>query len=255
MAAGAVLIAVVVLTVYVMINSGDDEGTETPAKGRASASAATEPSVSPSATYAPPADWTEPERWASLPRGKRTDEYGSAVEFPHTVEGGVAMAVAANTTAVEGKTSGVDEQMRIYNSYIPPRGHRPEVVKNIRAATEKGDRRLEEAAGAPAGGPLPSGAYMRSNVVGYKVIEAEGDELSLWVLARVTQKNGELEKETGSYTRTVVGAQWEDGDWKLSAEVTARAMSGTNAQAKPQIVAPGDAAFNSAGWTAIREAS
>ncbi|MGC5412531.1 hypothetical protein ACPXCX_54120, partial [Streptomyces sp. DT225] len=87
------------------------------------------------------------------------------------------------------------------------------------------------------------------------IIEAKGDEISLWVLARATQKNGELAKESGSYTRTLIGVQWHDGDWKLSPEATARALSGTRAQEKPPIVAPGDSVFNTAGWTALREAS
>lgn len=255
-AAGVVLIAVVVLTVYAMV-TGDDQGTETPAKGGASATASPTASApsSPAATYAPPDDWTEPERWVSLPRGKRTDDRGSTVGFPHTIEGGVAMAVAANTTTVEGETSAYDEQMRLYDSYAAQEDHAPVAVEYIKKTTEKPDRDFEKATGAPSGGPLPAGAYMRSNVIGYKIVESTGDEISLWVLARATHKNGELAKETGSYTRTLVGVQWKDGDWKLGPEALARAMSQTQTQAKPKIVAPGDAAFNAAGWTAIREAS
>ncbi|OKI92079.1 hypothetical protein AMK18_32970 [Streptomyces sp. CB01249] len=255
-AAGVVLVAVVVLTVYAMVTGGDDQDAETPAKGGASAASPTaSASSSPAATYAPPDDWTEPERWASLTRGKRTDAHGSAVGFPHTVEGAVSMAVAANTSAVEGETSTYDEQMRLYDSYAAQEDHAPVAVEYIKKTTEKPDRDFEKATGAPSGGPLPAGAYMRSNVVGYKIIESTRDEISMWVLARATQKNGEMAKESGSYTRTLVGVQWKDGDWKLGPEALARAMSQTQTQAKPKIVAPGDAAFNSAGWTAIREAS
>ncbi|MFF5338499.1 hypothetical protein [Streptomyces sp. NPDC013181] len=251
---GVVLFAVVVLTVYVMVTGGEDQEDKTPARGGAGSSASPAASASPSeSSYAPPDDWTEPARWVSLPRGRRTDEHGNVVGFPHTVEGGVAMAAAANTTRIEGETSSVDEQMRLYSSYLAQSDRTPEGREYTKKIAAKLDRQLEKDSGAPSGGPLPAGAYMRNHVIGYKIIESSDDEIALWVLARATQKNGELAKESGSYTRTVIGIRWEDGDWKLSAEVTARAMS--KSPAKPKIVAPGDEAFNQAGYTAIREAS
>ncbi|MFE5974359.1 hypothetical protein ACFQ64_19625 [Streptomyces sp. NPDC056460] len=81
------------------------------------------------------------------------------------------------------------------------------------------------------------------------------DEVAVWVLGRVVQKNGETEREKGSYTRTLLAVQWQDGDWKLTGPATMRAMKATEGKPKPEIVAPGDAEYNAAGWTAIREAS
>ncbi|WP_328902020.1 hypothetical protein OHR86_20770 [Streptomyces sp. NBC_00441] len=259
---GLLLAGVVALVTHALDTRGDGEPVVGAWSGLSPSASSLSPSPEPTPSsasraegYSPPDEWTEPERWALLPQGQWTDKHGSVVGFPHTVEGGVAMAVAANTTVMERGTSIFDEQMRLYDSYGAPEDRDPVVVEHVKSVTEKPDRRFEKETGAPAGGPLPAGAYMRSHVIGYKIIEAKSDEISLWVLARATQKNGELAKESGSYTRTLIGVQWQNGDWKLGPEATARALSGTRAQEKPPIVAPGDSAFNAAGWTALREAS
>ncbi|MGA5425166.1 hypothetical protein ACPCKX_33720, partial [Streptomyces lavendulocolor] len=110
---GAVAAAAGTLTGYLMF-SGGDSASSTPARGGTSISSP----VGPLPSYADPQDWTEPERWVALPRGQRTDAGGSEVGFPHTVEGAVAMLKAANTTVIEGDRSNVDEQLRIYRSYV-----------------------------------------------------------------------------------------------------------------------------------------
>lgn len=249
--AGAALAAVLALTGYAAF-SDDGGGKDTPAgKGGASASA----SPGPSATYAPPKDWTEPDQWAALPRGKRTDGRGSQVGFPKPTEGAVAMMVAANTTAIEGEKSNVDEQLRIYHSYIGKADQSSENAEQIELNAQATDKALAKQMGVSPGQPLPSGAYVRGTVVGYKIIKKSDTEVSAWLLSRVVQKGGEMKKESGSYTRTLAGAQWADGDWKLSAAATERAQQDVRGQAQPRIVAPGDEKFNSSGWTAIRQAS
>ncbi|MEU2380322.1 hypothetical protein [Streptomyces misionensis] len=250
--AGAALAAVLALTGYAVFSGGDD-GKDTPAKSEASASASAKPG--PSATYAPPDDWTEPNQWAALPRGKRTDDHGSQVGFPKSAEGAVAMMAAANSTDIEGTKSNTDEQLRIYRSYIGKADQSSQNAEQIELQAEATDKSLAKQMGVKPGQPLPSGAYVRTTVVGYKIIKKSDTEVSAWLLSRVVQKTGEMQKESGSYTRTLAGAQWEDGDWKLTGAATQRAQQDAQDQDKPQIVAPGDPSFNDSGWTAIREAS
>ncbi|WP_328418475.1 hypothetical protein OG542_40520 (plasmid) [Streptomyces violaceus] len=250
--AGAALAAVLALTGYAVLNGGDED-TDT-SKGGSTPSASASASPRPSATYAQPDDWTEPSRWSALPRGKRTNESGSQVGFPHTTEGAVAMAAAANTVSIEADRDTVDEQLRIYHSYVSKTDRSDENAEKIELAAIETDKSLHKQMNAPVGEPLPSGAYMRSSVVGYKVVREADDEVSVWLLSRAAQKAGETAKESVDYTRIMNGVVWEDGDWMLSGTATQRALPDAQKD-EPKIVAPGDAAFNSAGWTAIREAS
>ncbi|MFI8265539.1 hypothetical protein [Streptomyces sp. NPDC085665] len=250
--AGVALAAVLALTGYAAL-SGSDGGEDAPAKGGASPSASGAPSPAPS--YTVPQDWTEPERWVALPRGQRTDEHGSQVAFPHTVEGAVAMLAAANTTDIEGQRSTVDEQMRIYNSYAGKADQSAQAAERVKASAQQTDKGLAQEMGVNEGQPLPSGAYVRAHVIGYKVIKKSNDEVSVWLLDRVVQKNGETEKEAESYTRTLLAAHWQDGDWKMTADAIRQAQKDTAGQAQPPLVAPGDEEFNKGGWTAIRAAS
>ncbi|MFE2314125.1 hypothetical protein ACFXC8_13180 [Streptomyces sp. NPDC059441] len=250
--AGIAAAAVVALTGYAMF-SGDDGGSSEGKGGSASPSVSS--SASPSATYQEPDNWTEPERWAALPRGERTNSRGSQVGFPHTTEGAVAMMAAANTTDIEADKSNVDEQLRIYYSYIAKADQSSDNAEQIELQALQTDKSLHQQMGVSAKSPLPSGAYVRSNVVGYKVIKESPNEVSVWLLSRAAQKDGETAKESNSYTRVVNGAVWENGDWKLSGAATKTALAAAQKGTQPKMVAPGDAAFNAAGWTAIREAS
>ncbi|MFP8886790.1 hypothetical protein [Streptomyces mangrovi] len=244
------------LTGYALLG-GDEDASPTAGGGGASPSASSTNSAptSPAPTYAAPEDWTEPERWVALPRGEDTDERGSEVGFPHTTEGAVAMAAAANTTSVEADRSTVDEQLRIYHSYLSTADRSDANVEAIEQNAQQTDKDLRKEMSVGAGQPLPSGAYLRSHVIGYKIVTESTDEVGVWLLSRVVQKTGETAKEISSYTRTLVGAAWEDGDWKLSGAVTDRVQQEAQAQDEPKMVAPGDAEFNAAGWTAIRDAS
>jgi hypothetical protein len=250
-AAGVAAAAVLALTGYAMF-SGDGGSAD---QGKGGASPAVSGSASPSATYQAPEDWTEPQRWAALPRGARTDKRGSETGFAHTTEGAVAMLAAANTTSVDADSSTVDEQLRIYYSYVSAADRSSDNAEQIELQAQETDKSLHQQMSVSAGAPLPSGAYIRGSVVGYRVIKESADQVSVWLLSRVVQKNGETATEQGSYTRVVNGAVWEDGDWKLSGKVTQTALTAAQKQTQPQIVAPGDDAFNSAGWTAIRAAS
>ncbi|NGO40620.1 hypothetical protein [Streptomyces ureilyticus] len=251
-AVGIAAAAVLALTGYAMF-SGDEGPDDEQGKGGSNPSAAS--SASPSATYQAPEDWTEPERWAALPRGKETDSRGSEVGYPHTTEGAAAMLAAANTTSVDTDTSTVDEQLRIYHSYVSQRDQSSENAEQIELQALQTDKSLHKQMSVSASQPLPSGAYIRSSVVGYKVVKESASEVSVWLLSRVVQKNGETAKEKSSYTRVLNGAAWEGGDWKLSGAVTQRGMEAAQQESQPPMAAPGDAAFNRSGWTAIREAS
>ncbi|MGW1894166.1 hypothetical protein ACWCP6_28550 [Streptomyces sp. NPDC002004] len=250
-AAGGMVAVVMALTGYLALN-GDDGGSDT-AKGGGKPDASGSPSAAP--TYQAPDGWTEPDRWTVLPRGLRTDRHGSPVGFPHTTEGAAAMMAAANNTGMEGNKSAEDEQLRIYNSYVDKTDQTSDNAEQIELQAIQTDKQLHMDMGVKPSGPLPPGAYARNTVIGYKIIKSSPDEVSAWVLARVTQKNSETAKEQSSYTRTLAGVVWSDGDWKLSGAATKRAMQETANKSEPKMVAPGDAAFNSAGWTAIRQAS
>ncbi|MFI0901908.1 hypothetical protein [Streptomyces sp. NPDC020983] len=256
--AGAALAVVVALTGYAVLSGGDDDKGKPTAKDTPTAtSTARQPSVSPSATatYSEPDDWTEPDRWTALPRGQRTDSGGSSVGFPQTTEGAVSMMVAANSTAIQGSTSNVDEQLRIFHSYIDKPEQTDQYADQIKQNATASDASLAQQMHVQPGQPLPSGAYLRSAVVGYQVISRSGTEVSAWLLSRVVQKDGEMTKEATSYSRTLAGAQWMDGDWRLTGAATNRAQQAVQGKAQPTIAAPGDPGFNAAGWTAIRQAS
>ncbi|MGW2181271.1 hypothetical protein ACWCXX_24860 [Streptomyces sp. NPDC001732] len=249
-AIGGLGAAVVLLTGYAMLG-GDDEETAGEKGGRPAASS----SATPSPGYKAPDDWTEPERWASLPRGKRTDEHGSDVGFAHTTEGAAAMLAAASSTSVDSTRTITDEQLRLYHSYVGQIDRSDDAAERVKLAGADADKALAREMGVRAGQPLPPGAYVRSTVVAYQVIKSSADQAGLWLLSRVVQRNGETAKESSSYTRSLVGAEWEDGDWKLTSTSTAETQLAVRGQDEPKMVAPGDAEFNAAGWTAIREAS
>ncbi|WP_208635108.1 MULTISPECIES: hypothetical protein [Streptomyces] len=209
----------------------------------------------PSESYAQPEDWTDPQRWVALPRGKRTDEHGSEIEFPRTTEGAVAALAASSNSTVEGSTSHVDEQLRLYYSYVAKEDQSEAAAERVELGSIDNGKVIARDMGLKPGAPMPPGAYVRSHVIGYQVIEQSQDEVSVWLLSRVTQKAGETAEEEGSYARLLFGAKWEGTDWKLSVKATRHAQEATADKPKPKIVAPGDAAFNAAGWTAIRQAS
>ncbi|MFD5299593.1 hypothetical protein ACFWJU_30875 [Streptomyces mutabilis] len=250
--AGVALAAVLALTGYAVFG-GDDGDTDQAGKGGASASASG--SAGPKPGYTPPDDWSEPDRWTALPDGERTDEHGSEVGFPHTAEGAVAMAAAANTTSIEGSRNSVDEQLRLYHSYVAKADRNDENAEEIELAAIQTDKSLHQEMGVEVGVPLPSGAYVRSTVIGYKVVHRSENEIAAWLLFRTAQKAGEMEKESIDYGRILNAVVWEDGDWKLSGAATQRALQGLREGQEPKMVAPGDADFNASGWTAVREAS
>ncbi|MGA5412061.1 hypothetical protein ACPCSC_33005 [Streptomyces lavendulocolor] len=127
------------LTGYLMFG-GDDSASSTPARGGIGSSISSPAGPPPS--YAAPNDWTEPERWAALPRGQGTDKQGNQMLFPHTTEGAVAMMVAANTTVIEGDRTTVDEQLRIFRTYVSSSEQSPKSVAKLKATAEELHGRL-----------------------------------------------------------------------------------------------------------------
>ncbi|MEV6179949.1 hypothetical protein [Streptomyces sp. NPDC052015] len=253
--AGAALVAVLALTGYAALSGSDDDGSDAAGKGGATPSVSGSATASPAPAYTQPEDWTEPARWVALPRGTRTDKYGSQVGYPHTTEGAMGMLVHTTSGSVEPGQSTVDVQMRIYRSYMSAEDQSDETAERVEQKAQETDKRLRQQMGVPSNGrDLPPGSYVRTTVIGYKIIEASDDQVGAWLLAQVATKKGELEKETIEYIRLVMGARWESGDWKLStkASVDASQQGGSD---KPGLATPGDAKFNEIGWTAIREAS
>lgn len=245
--------AVVIALTLVAVLAGGGEEKERESKGGGDRS--TSPSQGPS--YGPPEDWTEPEKWAALPRGKRTDDHDNQVGFPHTAEGAVAMLASANSTEVKSGHTMVDEQLEIFDSYMGKVDRTAENREKVKASAARSDRALRQSMKIPGEGAMPAGAYVRATVIGYKVIESSDDEVSVWLLSRVTGRTAETAKESGSYTRNVLAAHWDgDGkDWKMTTDATKKAVAAIKGQQRPTLAAPGDAAFNRAGWTAIRQAS
>lgn len=250
--AGAALGALLVLAGCAPAGgNGDSKDAAGAAGATSSASAAPGPSESDAA----PEDWTEPERWVALPRGQRTDDYGSEVGFPRTTEGAIAALAAANSSTIQDSTSNVDEQLRLYYSYVAKADQSEDAAERVELRAIDNGKLIAREMGLKPGAPMPSGAYVSSHVVGFKVVKESPDEVSVFLLSGVTQKSGEMNAEKSSYTRILFGAQWEGDDWKLSVSASRQAQEDAQGQAKPKMVAPGDAAFNAAGWTAIREAS
>ncbi|MGW6319058.1 hypothetical protein ACWFRU_42305, partial [Streptomyces sp. NPDC055099] len=154
--AGAALAAVLALTGYAIF-SGDGDGGDAPGKAGSSSSAAADPKPS----YEQPEDWTDPQRWAALPRGKRTDERGSEVEFPHTTEGAVAALAASSNNTVEGSTSHVDEQLRLYYSYVAKEDQSEAAAERVELGSIDNGKVISRDMGLKPGAPMPSGAYVR----------------------------------------------------------------------------------------------
>ncbi|MBW1603522.1 hypothetical protein JJV70_15700 [Streptomyces sp. JJ66] len=248
-AAGGTAIAVLALTGYAVFDGGD--GSAAP-PDEAGGSPSAGPSPGPS--YSTPQEWTEPERWAVLPRGKETDGNGNEVGFPRSTEGAVAMLASVNTTVVEGDRTLVEEQLGIYDSYLSAARRSEDYAERIELQAREREKDLRRRMGADVDGPLPQGAYLRSYVVGFQVVEESPGEVSGWLLGRTVARGNERAQESTTYTRTLMAAVWEGGDWKLSLDGTARAAQQAKGE-EPGIAAPGDAAFNEAGWTALREAS
>ncbi|GGZ90023.1 hypothetical protein GCM10010371_57440 [Streptomyces subrutilus] len=245
----ALLLTVVGLTGYSML-SGSDPDPDSAKSGAAAAA----PS-SPVPAYEPPRDWADPERWATLPRGARSDARGKDVGFPQTLDGALGMLVASNSTLVHPGNSNKAEQLALYESYFSAADRSGRLRDGLELAGGESDARLRTDWGLPAGSELPPGSYVRAHVIGYKVIAHSPTEVSVWLLSRVTTKAGETKAERGSYTRSLAAVRWEQSDWKLSVAAFEQVSRAVQNQDEPAIVAPGDPAFSPAGWTAIREAS
>jgi hypothetical protein len=212
------------------------------------------PSAAASAipTYTMPSDWTEPTRWAALPRGKRT-RHGREVGFPHTTNGAVGMLAAASATSAEGDHTTADEHLAIFDTYMVSADQTKANRAKVKVGAEREYAQLESSMGLPTSEPLPPGAYVRTSLVGFKVIEASRSTVSAYLLTDVARKAGETAKEQSTYTVGVLAVRWQDGDWRISSTASAAAAQATGDG--PAVAAPGDAAFNSAGWVAIRQAS
>lgn len=240
---GGVAAIAVVLTGYAFLHGGGGGDSDHRDARPTTAAPATHdlgPSIAP--TYTVPPDWTEPVRWAALPRGARTDARGHQVAFPHTPEGAAGMMLAANSTSIDSGHSAIDVQVAIYQSYMSEEDKSPAIESKVRTR-------------AAALGPFPAGAYVHTTVVGYKIISSSPDQVSAWLLTRSARKEGETQAEQVSYSTAVLAVEWQSGDWKLSTEASQAASDQVPQGGQPAIAAPGDVAFNSAGWTAIREAS
>ncbi|MFD4371093.1 hypothetical protein [Streptomyces sp. NPDC058486] len=252
--AGTALAALLALTGYSLLGDEGDEASVS-GKGGTPSQVTGSPTGPPPTSYDVPEDWTEPERWTALPRGERVDEQGNQIGFPHTREGAVALLAATNNHSAEGEHSLGDEKNRLFHAYVSPEDQTAENLRKLAEMTRKTDERTARRMGVEAGQPLPAGAYIRTVTIGYKIYVASDDEVVAWVLARTVEKTGETEQESSAYIRGILAARWENDDWKMSGAVSRRFVPEATSRPGPKIAAPGDAAFNREGWTAIRAAS
>ncbi|MFI0220287.1 hypothetical protein [Streptomyces lydicus] len=251
-ATSGVAAIVVGLTVYVAVSGGAEEHGKTVGKGSGGFDSASASPSSPAQTYAPPEDWTEPKRWIALARGERIDGQGNPVGFPHSTTGAVSMLAAANNTEYTANRSAAEEQIGIYRSYIAKVDQSAVKEARVKLNGERTDRAMQSQLGYS--GKMPQGAYVRGHIIGIKVLKEAKGEVTAWLLGRTTTKAGEAKKDSGAYTRTLGVARWENGDWKIDAEASVLALQAQGGD-RPAMAAPGDSAFNSAGWTGMREAS
>ncbi|MFF2119328.1 hypothetical protein ACFVXH_18580 [Kitasatospora sp. NPDC058184] len=251
---GAMLAAVVGLTGYAALAGHDDVPAARhagPASTSSPPAATTAPQPAP--TYSVPPTWTEPERWLAAPRGARKAANGRETGFPNTTDGAIGMMVAASAMDVEGSGTLAEQQLAVYSAYMAPADQSPTAEAKVRQGAERADAATRRALGLPESGPLPGGAFMRTVMIGVKPIQVTPAQVTAYVLMNVTDKAGETAAEKTVYSVGILGAVWQDGDWKLSGQAIKDAAA--QADRKPPIAAPGDAAFNAAGWTAIRQAS
>ncbi|WP_435279385.1 hypothetical protein [Streptomyces sp. 1222.5] len=224
-----VAVATVLAITGCQATESDADGLEQGNGAKASPSASRLRSAEP--VFSVPDDWTEPDRWAVLPQGERADSYGSPVGFPHDLKGAVAMFTAAQGTDITEQKSVVDEHLRVY-PYIAPEDRTAGNAERVELGAQRTDNNLHRQMGVKPDGPLPDGAYLRTTVVGFKVVKSSPDEVSAWLLSRVAQKAGGMEREEISYTGTLMAGRWEAGDWKLStkAVLAARQVPGGRAR-------------------------
>ncbi|MFE5585623.1 hypothetical protein [Kitasatospora sp. NPDC056531] len=232
------------------------EGNSTPSPIAAPATSSQTPSGPKEETYTIPPTWTEPVRWAVLPRGSRTAATtGYQTGFPDTTEGAVAVLVAGTATNMQSGTSHADQQAAIYHTYLSSTDQSPDGEAKVRAKAQQTEAENRSELGLPTDGPLPSGAFVRSNVVGFKVIQQSPSEVTVYLLTKVSRKAGDTSPVKDAYVISVLGAAWQNTDWKMSVKATTDAVARTRGQQSPALAAPGDAKFNDAGWTALRQAA
>ncbi|MGW7621662.1 hypothetical protein ACWGLG_38645 [Streptomyces antimycoticus] len=149
----------------------------------------------------------------------------------------------------------VDEQMGVYDSYLTAADQTPTNKEKVKQRAIQTDAALREKFGIPAKGDMPPRAYSRVRTIGFKIIKKLKDEVSVYILARVTMKAGAIEKTHSSYTRTLLAAEWDGNDWKMSSAATLRAAQQVEGKPRPAMALPGTKKFNRAGWTAPRGTS
>ncbi|MFF2542889.1 hypothetical protein ACFVUY_10000 [Kitasatospora sp. NPDC058063] len=249
--AGAMLATVVALTGYTILSHDDRPTIPQPAAAPPSPSQSSTTAVPvPVSTYTLPATWTEPDRWLAVPRGTSTLN-GHKVAFPHSTDGAIGMLVACSGFDIEGSTTLVDEQLAFYRAYTAAADQTSDREQRIRQGAARTDAHVRAAMGLPESGPLPAGAWVRTSMVGFKLIQAGPDAVTAHLLLRNAWKPSGSRPESISYAVGTIGVVWREGDWRLDPSGGASPAPET----VPEIAAPGDTAFNTQGWTAIRQAS
>ncbi|MFF5694725.1 hypothetical protein ACFY7N_29095 [Streptomyces albidoflavus] len=244
---GTLAAALLVLGGVMWIGGEED----VPEEGKPSTGASRTPG--PVGTYTTPEDWTEPERWAALPRAEKTNDRGFGVGFPDEEEGAVAMLVAQQSYVAEGDTTLAERQADSYLTYASQADKTPKQQVRVKQALERREQQVRAGMGVPGEGDLPPGAYVRTQVIGFKVVMSEDGEVGAFLLSKTTTRSSETAKERADYAVVRYGAKWEAGDWKVSGEVSNRVDQ--QGETPPRIAVAGDPEFNREGWTAIREAS
>ncbi|MFG2821700.1 hypothetical protein ACGFX4_19995 [Kitasatospora sp. NPDC048365] len=243
--------AVVVLTTYSALTSDEQLPAATAPPPAVSASLSPKPMQS----YTIPSTWTEPVRWSALPQGSGKAANGRPVGFPATTDGAMGMVLAASSIRMSGTRSLTDEHLALYDAYMPRSDRSPDRELKVRQNAAQAEAGYRKSLELPSTGPLPSGVFVQADMVGFRIIKTTPDEVLAYVVTRLSLRPGELKPESLAYQVGALGVSWRDGDWKFSISSAEHLKEQLGNSPLPAIAAPGDAAFNTLGWTAIRQAS
>ncbi|GAA2105653.1 hypothetical protein GCM10009801_81860 [Streptomyces albiaxialis] len=236
----AVLVCVVVLLVALVVavaTAGDDGDDK--AKGGRDGGTSAQPEPSASASTLPEDDgYTDPDTWIKLPKGDGK-ENGLPVEFPHTVRGAAAMAVAANRNAW---TFDKDAVKRGAETYTVAQ-YRAPMAKQAAASAAA----VAQFAGVPSGQTPPKDATINGAPIGVQWKQISKDRVQVFTLTRITSSAGDGAESKTRLQAVPAEVVWEGGDWKT----TPTPKGGTPEAPEPADL--GSSKFSELGWKAIQE--
>ncbi|MFD0409953.1 hypothetical protein [Kitasatospora sp. NPDC127116] len=191
--------------------------------------------AAPLPTEAPATTYTAPTVWVTLPAGAAKKD-GLPVQFPHSVEGAAAAAVAAARAGWSWDSAASEHAAGIYASAAD--------AASMREQAKQATEASRVSVGLPPTGDLPTGAHMAPAVIGVQWSNATADQVTVSVLARVVYTPGNGTPETTQLVSVSSPIVWSDGDWHTKAG---------NPQKAPEPFDLGTTGFNTGGWRALQE--